>query len=116
MRTRQTELDLRLKIFQSKTAEATVIIGSRLENSKLWGFYFAEAGTQYCVIIPAAAFTNCFFAFGMDNHSSDISELYPNQLQLLNIIPASKNSRLKFVFSRASSDIGDGVGYFAICR
>ena len=106
-----------LEIQWKTEATGYLLLGPYLGNLKiLWGFYFAEAGTQYCVITPAAAFTNCFLAFGMDNHSSDISELYPNQLQLLNIIPASKNSRLKFVFNRASSDIGDGVGYFAICR
>lgn len=82
---------------------------------KLWGFYFVEASQNYCLITPATSFTSCFLAIGMDNHSSDISTLY-QPLQLMNIIPASKNSTLKFVFNRESSAIGDGIGYLAICR
>lgn len=92
MRTRQTELDLRLKIFQSKTAEATVIIGSRLENSKLWGRVSINADNDYCWTFPTNFKSAGYIALSTDVEGDislvqpiGLNGLYVNRLQFAKV-------------------------------
>lgn len=84
---------------------------------RLWGIVVADNNSNYVVITPVVSFANSFLCIGADCQSADKYTNY-TPILLTNIITASQNGSVKFVFDSptASSGNGDAMYYFVICK
>ena len=107
-----------LEIQWKTEATGYLLLGPYLGNLKiLWGIVVADNNSNYVVITPVVSFANSFLCIGADCQSADKYTNY-TPILLTNIITASQNGSVKFVFDSptASSGNGDAMYYFVICK